>query len=132
MPLSREEITREQFRAQHEAALKLTEKAKPFGRLRELRDRIANGERKLSAAEARGVSADDEAYKAGLVKLSAYRAEAKQLVRDHQIPHFALAMVHHFLQASEGWGLPVGSTISVKLPGIFSVTVDVANQEIPF
>ena len=132
LPLTRDEVSREQFARIHEAMLKTTEKAKPFGRLRELRQSIAKGEAKLSAAEKQGVSPDDEGYKRGLAKLAAYREEARELTRKHQIPHFALAMVHEFLRASEGWGLPAGSYVEVKLPTIFSVKVDVANEEIPF
>lgn len=132
MPLTRDEVSRDQFARIHEAMLKTTEKAKPFGRLRELRQSIKKGEAKLSAAEKQGVSPDDEGYKRGVAKLEAYRAEARELTRKHQIPHFAMAMVQHFLQASEGWGLPAGSYVEVKLPGVFDVKVDVANDEVPF
>ena len=132
MPLTRDEINRVQFDAMHAAMLKTTEKAKPFGRLRELRQAIAKGEAKIAAAEKAGINPDDEKYKAALAKLDAYKAEARELTRKHQIPHFALAMVRHFLDASEGWGLPAGSYVEVKLPGIFSVKVDVANDEVPF
>lgn len=132
MPITRDEISRVQFAALHEAMLKTTDKAKPFGRLRELRQGIKKGEAMLSAAEKRGVSPDDEGYKRGVAKLEAYRAEVKELTRSHQIPHFALAMVRHFLDASEGWGLPAGSYVEVRLPGIFDVKVDVANDEVPF
>ena len=132
MPLTRDEISRDQFHRMHEAMLKATEKAKPFGRLRELRQGIVKGTAKIEAAEKAGTSPDDEGYKRAVAKLDAYKAEARELVRKHQIPHFALAMVHHFLEASEGWGLPAGSYVEVKLPGVFDVKVDVANEEVPF
>ena len=132
MPITREEHSRESFQRLHKAMLDTTEKAKPFGRLRELRQGIMKGEAKLAAAEKQGVDPSDEAYKRAVEKLKAYRDEARKLTREHQIPHFALAMVHHFLEASEGWGLPAGSYVEVKLPGVFSVKVDVANEEAPF
>lgn len=125
-------MDREQFARLHEAMLKTTEAAKPFGKLRELRASIAKGEAKLAAAEKQGISPDDEGYKRAVAKLAGYKAEARELTRTHQIPHFALAMVHNFLRASEGWGLPPGSFIEVRLPGIFDVKVDVANAEAPF
>ena len=133
MPLTRDEISRDHVARMHEAMLKTTEKAKPFGQLRELRHRIVTGRKKIDdALKAGKVTTEDDSYKAAVAKLDALNAEAKELTRKHQIPHFALAMVHHFLQASEGWGLPAGSYVEVKLPGIFSVKVDVANEEIPF
>ena len=132
LPITRDYIDREQFARMHEAMLKTTEKAKPFGRLRELRASIAKGEAKLAAAERQGVNPSDEGYKRALAKLDAYKAEARELTRSHQIPHFALAMVQGFLRASEGWGLPAGSYVEVRLPGIFDVKVDCANEEAPF
>ena len=132
MPITRDEVSRDQFARIHEAMLKTTDKAKPFGRLRELRQSITKGEAKIAAAEKAGVNPDDEGYKRALAKLDSYRVEARELTRTHQIPHFALAMVQNFLRASEGWGLPAGSYVEVKLPGVFSVKVDVANEEAPF
>ena len=120
-----------EFQKRFDAWLKQNEAAKPFVRLRELAGRIAEGERRLSAAEREG-KASGEGYERGAAKLAAYKAERDELTRTAQIPHFAFATVHNFLRASRGWNLPKGSRIEIRVPGVFDVAVDLAESEIPF
>ena len=123
----------EQFQGTYDAWLRQTEAAKPFAKLRELAGRIEAGDRKIGAALRDGkVTPEDDSYKAAIVKLDGLKAERSELARTAQVPHFAFATVHNFLRASRGWGLPVGSRIEIRLPGVFDISVDLAEVEAPF
>jgi len=122
-----------QFQGQYDNWLRQTEAAKPFAQLRVLAGRIEAGDKKIGAALKAGqVTPEDDSYKAALAKLDALRAERAELVKTAQVPHFAFATVHSFLRASRGWGLPHGSKIEIKLPGVFDIAVDLSESEIPF
>ena len=121
------------FQATYDRILKQTETAKPFGKLRELKARIKEGERRLELALKLGkITPEDAKYTEVLAKIDGLKAEEKELVRGHTIPHFALATAHNFLRASRGWGLPAGSYIDIRLPGVFDIAVDLSEDGVPF
>ena len=122
-----------QFQGQYDMWLRENEKAKPFGKMRELNARIAEGDKKIGAALKAGkVTPEDDTYKAAMAKLEGLRAERAELIRTAQVPHFALATLHNFLRASRGWGLREGSKIRIQIPGSIDITVDLSEVEPPF
>lgn len=125
-------LGQDDFKGTLDAWLKQHEAEKPFHRIRERADRIKRGDMKLRAAEQRGVSPDNESYKAGVALLAELRAEQAADTREYQIPFFAMNAVHNFLRASRGWGLPTGSSIEIRIPGVFDICVDLSETEIPF
>lgn len=125
-------LSQDEFKKRFNAWLLAHEKDKPFHELRELADRIKKGDMKLRAAEQRGVSPDDAAYKAAVAKLEELKARQAELTMTAQIPFFGWNTGHNVLRMSRGWNLPTGSYYEMHVPGVFSVRVDLAENEIPF
>jgi hypothetical protein len=104
--------------------LKRIEKEAPHKAARELENRIAAGEDKIKTAQDKASVQQ---------KIDGLKADLTRLNRDYTIPHYVLYMIHALLDLNDrqAWPLTSMGTISVNLPGIINMAVEVST-ELPF
>lgn len=104
--------------------IKRLDTAKAHKAARDLEVRIESGEDKIKAAMGK---APLDALAAANLKLNDLKAELLALRRDYIVPHYMIATLHSLLDTNDRQGWPITSpgVISINLPGVFSMAVEV-------
>jgi hypothetical protein len=112
--------------------LKAMEKAAPHKNARELEERIRLGTAKIDAARRSSKAPADKLAEAEAI-LAGLKAEVRALYVDYIVPHHVLHMIHYLLDHNDrtAWPISAPGVISVKLPGVLSVSVEVPT-DLPF
>jgi len=99
---------------------------------RELEERIKTGEAKIAAAKEKLGEGDARVAEAEGV-LFGLKAELRALYVDYIVPHHVLHMIHYLLDHNDRthWPISASGVISVNLPGVLSVSVEVPT-DLPF
>jgi len=111
--------------------IKRLDKAAAHKTARELEVRINAGQDKIKAASGK---APEDALRAAQTKLDGLKAELLALRRDLIVPHYMLVTIHSLLDANDrqNWPIDAPGVISINLPGVFSMAVEIPIAEIPF
>jgi len=111
--------------------IKKLDTAKAHKTARELEVRIESGQDKIKAAFGK---APEDALRAAQTKLDGLKAELLTLRRDLIVPHYMVATIHSLLDANDrqNWPLTAPGQITINLPGVFNMAVEIPIAEIPF
>jgi len=120
-------LGRDAFMARFNDLLRRIEKAAPHKAARELEHRIAEGERKIAAAAGKVPA---EKIQAATMQLNHLKAELVKLHREYIVPHNVLHMLHYLLDLNgrQKWPHTDTGVLTVKLPGIIEVSVEVPTE----
>jgi len=132
-------IGKDSFKLVFDDFLRRMEPVAPHTKVRDLAVRIALGEAKTAKALTaagypegvpNGPLRPNGALGEALALLDKLRAERLALYRDWIVPHYVMHSVWLILDQAESktWPLTEAGTVSVKLPGILTLTVQVQTE----
>ena len=124
-------VGKDAFRLVFDDFLLRMEPVKAYTKVRDLTARIELGEAKIVRAETiDGMDIADRRLIGACELLATLRAERLALYRDWIVPHYVMHSVWLILDQAESktWPLTEAGTVSVRLPGILTLTVQVRTE----
>ena len=122
-------VGKDAFRLVFDDFLRRMEPVKAHTKVRELTARIETGEGKIDVVEAAG-NPNDPRLTPAYELLATLRAERSALYREWIVPHYVMHAVWLILDQAESklWPITDVGSISVRLPGILTVSVQVQTE----